>query len=679
MNAPRSRRGPHRDPAGGLLAVGLLLLLAGVPHGGIPMGPKQPTTGGPAPPSSTGSGSTPPPAGTGGPGAAGKPGAAAPAPGIGTTPDRDRARPGPSPSGAPGSGQAPARTPSGRGAAPVSGLGGPAVRSAASWEDWWLRHQDRFLDLRTRLGREAGGQASGAAHPLTGLGRGERGASRRAASDEVAREIVPALFELLADDQPEVVDSALIALGRCADESEAQRLDAALQPLLAHPVLSVQTSAVLALGVHGSARAVPLLGALMSDTAAGRRAVGGGQVPPPVRSLAALALGLGNHEAAVPLLGDLVLHLPDAQRDLKICALTALGLTANAAGDEVLRLLSALLQDRRVDSVLKAHAAVALARLDGGTRREALPALLDCLQRRDTDDLVRAACVAALGRLGGGADRACHEALLASAVGSRHEPTRHAALMALAEIGLRDLSEGGLATDLHARLGRLFVEGLRGDRAQADVPWAALAAGLYASGGGPAAAELRREVLARLDTARDAAVRGAVQLALGLAGEAAAAPALRADLRDPGDPALRGYAAVALGLLDDAASADTLRAACAEPACEPGLREQLAVALGLLGDPQVVPALVSVLETVEVHETSLAAARALGRLGDRAAIPALLRLARDPARQPVTRGMAAVALGLLGERGALPWNAPLKELDPGVARTPSLDLVLDIL
>lgn len=647
-----------------LCAAGLgTLLVAATPHGGAPMPPVVIHVSGGKPPVLTGSGG--PTAPTSGKSPGNRP--STPATGAGKAAGR-------------GSTAAAAGTPAAGSGRPVSGsgtTGSLAVRSSAAWEAWWLRNQDRLLDLRARLADEV--QASGSAHPLTGLGRAERGGSRRAAAAQVSRDIVPVLFELLSDPEPEVLDSTLIALGRCADEADAGRLDEAVRPLLAHPALSVQTSAVLALGVHGSARAVPLLGALMADTTAGRRAVGGGAVPAPLRALAALSLGLGNHPAAVPLLADLARHLPDAERDLKACALTALGLAANEASDEALRELVSLLQDRRLDAALKAHAAVALARLDGGSRSEALPVLQSTFAHRDTDDLVRAACAAALGRLARGHDGASLDALLAEAAGGRHEATRQAARMALAEVGLRDLQAGGLAPGLHERLGRLLVAGMRGETAHADRPWAALAAGLYAAGGGPLAGELRRQLLVLLDEQRDVEVRSAVLLALGLAGEPAAIPALREDFARPADPALRGYAAVALGLLGDRDSADGLRAACADPACEPALREQLAVGLGLLGDPQVVPALLAVLEAAEVHEASIAAARALGRLGDRAAIPALVRLARDASGRPVTRGMAVVALGLLGERGALPWNAPLKELDPGVARVPSLDLVLDIL
>ncbi len=564
---------------------------------------------------------------------------------------------------------------------PSTGAGSipqPAVYSQQAWEVWWHRNEDRWLDLRARLQGQA--PASGGFAPLSGLGRHERGGSRRAAEEQVARDIVPVLLELLAgSDEPEVLDSALIALGRCADEAAADDVLASVRPLLAHDVLSVQTSAVLALGVHGSPRAVPLLGALMADTTEGRRAVGGGEIHEQVRSLAALSLGLGNHPSAVPLLADLVVNLPDAERDLKVCAITALGLAANEAGDAAFVTLAGLLRERRLDALPKSHVPLALARLDGGARSEAVPVLREAFAHRDTDDLVRVACASALGRLASVTDAPVLDALIAEAADGRHSGTRQASLMALAEIGLRDLPTGEQHAAAHDRLATCLSAGLRGDGRDEDRPWHALATGLYSSGRGRLAPQLAERLAAGHADVKDPSSRGAFALALGLAGAESSAPDLIEDFTQPGDPLLRGYSAVALGLLAAPGQSEALLKECVTPNTEPLLRENAAVALALLGDRDVVPALLGALESVEVHEASLSIARSLGRIGDRAAIPDLVRIARDTARQPSTRGMAVVALGLLGERGLLPWNAPLKELDTGLARVPSLDNVLDIL
>jgi len=546
------------------------------------------------------------------------------------------------------------------------------------WEIWWQDNQDRFLDLRAHL--ESVEPSSTLRRPLTGQGRAEAPASRRAPAAVVAQDILPVLFDQLGrSDEPEILDSSLIALGRCTPDDQADRLLVAVRPMLAHEVLSVQTSAVLALGIQGSPGFVPLLGALMADTPAGRKAVGGGEVPPPVRSLAALALGLGNHPAGVPMLADFVQHLPDSERELKACALTALGLTRNDAGDQALGVLLELLGDRRLDSPLRAQVPLALACLDDGTRAEAVPALLATLGHPDSDDSVRNSCLVALGRMASFADPVLFERLTQAATKATNEVTRHAALMALAEIGLRDLPEQGAHAGRHAALVALLVDATTGSRSPDDRAWGALATGIYARGG-PAGSALLVEALTRtFADQKDPSVRGAFAVALGLAGARQSAPDVANDFVRPGDESLRGYAALALGLLGARDAVDEMLACCASKSTSPGLREQVAVGLALLGARDVVPILLDVLQQVEVHPVSVSVARSLGRIGDAAAIGPLARIVSDASRQPSTRGLACVALGLLGERSQLPWNTGLKELRRDETRVAVLDLVLDIL
>jgi len=568
----------------------------------------------------------------------------------------------------------------GRSHGATTGYGGfdPLSGVPDAWEQWWHDNEDRYLDLRSQLTGDA--HSSGTQAPLTGRGRPSAAPGRRASDAVVERDILPVLFDQLGrSDEPEILDSALIALGRCVPDEEAETLLRAAQPMLAHRSLSVQTSAVLALGIQGSPRYVPLLGHLMSDSAAGRAAVGGGEVPAPVRAIAALAVGLGNHEAGVPMLADLVLHLPDAESDLKVCALTALGLTSNAAGNEALGVLLGLLADRRLDSRIKAHVPLAMARLDGGTHAEAVPALLTALAHKDTDDVVRTSCAMALGRLASAADAGAIELLVQAVTKARQERTRHAALVGLAEIGRRDRPDEAAHSALHARLAQVLAAALEDATSPSDRAWAALAIGVYVRDGAARGPELVGRLQETYRSQRDPSARGACALALGLAGATDVVPELVSDFREAGDEGLRGHAAVALGLLDSQGARDEMLACCADKSAAPGLREQVAVGLALLGTHEVVTELIGVLERYEVHPVSVSAARALGRIGDRAAIEPLAQLAGTGERQPSTRGMACVALGLLGERGALPWNAPLKELRLQDASFPMLDLVLDIL
>src|SRR5262249_28598431 len=111
---------------------------------------------------------------------------------------------------------------------------------------------------------------------------------------------------------------------------------------------SVQSSAALSLGVLGARQAVPLLMALSANDADGRALVGGGAVPPQVRSFAILGLGLCDDAAATGFLADLARHLPAADRDLRVAAVTALGQLPEAAHADAVAALLELLAERRV-------------------------------------------------------------------------------------------------------------------------------------------------------------------------------------------------------------------------------------------------------------------------------------------------------------------------------------------
>ena len=401
-------------------------------------------------------------------------------------------------------------------------------------------------------------------------------------------------------------------------------------------------------------------------------------MPPLVQSLAALALGLGNHDTAVPLLVEQAVGLPDSEIELKSCAIVALGLSANDAASDATTQLLALLGDRRLDSSLKALVPLALAQLDDGARVETVPALLGAFAHRDTDDLVRASLAQALGRLASTRQRAALDALAAVARHDEHVSTRHAALMALAQIGLRDADDEAAPPEAHQLIADVLRQQLQTHNAT-DRPWGALAAGVYARGRGLQAAALGAALLEGYVEQKDPSTRGAFAIGLGLAGVVAASGPLTEDFRSPGEPTLRGHTALALGLLGDRGVATEMLAACGDKATEPLVREQVAMGLALLRDPDVVTTLLDVLTRVQLHAVSVGVARSLGRIGDRSAITALSQIALDATRPESTRGLAVVALGLLGERGDVPWNAKLRELHNPEVRVDALQLVLDIL
>ena len=351
----------------------------------------------------------------------------------------------------------------------------------------------------------------------------------------------------------------------------------------------------------------------------------------------------------------------------------------NEGANDATAELIGLLRNRKLDAPLKAQVPLALARLDGGTREEALPALVAAFADRDGDDVVRTSLAQAIGRLADARQAAALDTLVTAVKKDRHVGTRHTAIMALAEMGLRDAADAAQHPEFHERIVGVLNDTLKDPASYTDHPWAALAAGVYAHGRPPQVAELRLTLVDEYRSQKDPAARGAFALAIGLAGITECSDMLLKDFLDPGDPLLRGYAAVGLGLLDVRDAKAEMLALCKDNATEPIVREQVALGLALLQDESVVPTLIDVLGRVQLYPVSLAVARSLGRIGDGAAIPDLAALAHDASRPDSTRGMAIVALGLLGERGDQSWNASLREMRNAETPVTALQIVFDIL
>jgi len=231
-----------------------------------------------------------------------------------------------------------------------SGADQSATSSLEGWEPWWQQNKDRFLDLRGRL--LVNNSVSGSPGLLTGRGRkASWRRSRRADAEMVDSLIVPALLDVLAQsDDRDILDSAALALARCAPAHQAGSVLDATIPLLAHSELTVQASAALSLGVLGSAEAAKLLLSLARDDSTGRSAVGGGAVPRQVRAHAAFALGLVADPRSVYLLLNLITRLPNSERDVRASALAGLAMLPenHSQLDVIQTVLVEMLSDRRL-------------------------------------------------------------------------------------------------------------------------------------------------------------------------------------------------------------------------------------------------------------------------------------------------------------------------------------------
>jgi len=543
-----------------------------------------------------------------------------------------------------------------------------------SWEFWWEANKDSFLDLKHRLAGAAG-PTSGVS-VLTGQGRHDRGTdSRRPSYDEIHGQVTPMLQDLLeSSNDRDILDSAIVALARTGDESTRSDVVGLATGLLAHKEASVQSAAVLALGMAGQPEAVPVLHSLMTGSAEGRRLTGGGAVPTLARAFATLSLGLLDDVASIPRLIDLADNTKDSERDVKVAAIVALGLMSETDGGPAARWLLEKLQDTKLDSIIASYVPISLGRL-GCT--EAVSPLLAVFTSRDTDTLVRQSAVLGLGQLASLGQERVIAALTDYIREGRDQQTRHFCFISLAQIAARDGADDAQAGTRRS-LVKLFGDELRNPSSAGHGSWAALAAAILGRADPEAAVALQPRLADAWEREKDPAFKSAFALALGLLDAKAMAEPLFADFQASRDPDHRGYTALALGFLGYREAADALRTQCAARSQVPTYRLQLATALGLMGDVKAVQTLITVLQGSETLGVSSAVARALGLIGDGAAIEPLAALAQDEAKPAITRAFACVALGRLCESSDLPWNARLAANNNYRARVPSMDEVLDI-
>ena len=545
------------------------------------------------------------------------------------------------------------------------------------WEFWWENNKDAFLNLKGRLTKTS--NTSGSLGMLTGRGRKAEsaGSSRRPSPTQIRQEVIPNLETLLrSETNRDIIDSAILALGRVAREESAEQVVQAAMPLLSHNELSVQTSSTLALGVLASTKATPVLKDLLADSSNGRQAVGGGQVNWLVRSFAALSLGLVDDPDAAATLVGVIDKLPDSDRDIKVCAIVGLGLmSAENLSNDDRAFLYAKLKDRKLDDVIKSYIPTTLGKLGDV---EAVPTLVDVLSDRDTDLYVRQSAAIGLGRLASITDDEVIEALSDYIKEGRDVQTRHFSFISLAKIGARDEAPQDHA-EAHEKIVSLFGREMTKPSKSKHEPWAGIGGALYARAHTGEQASMIERLKKAYEGTKDPSDKSAFAVALGLLNSKEMAPVLLDDFLSSKDQDLRGYLAIGLGLCNWTDAAEAMRGIVKNKTTTPTFRLQVATALGLMSDEQAVSTLIETLSTAETLGVSSAVAKALGLIGDKSAIPELQDIADDDDRNDITRAFACVALGIVGEKTDLPWNASISEDNNYRARVPAIDEVLDIL
>jgi HEAT repeat protein len=639
-----------------ILATALFLAVASIPlyaHGGQYKGPSD--AGGS---SSAGGGNSAPPTNPGG--------AAAPGPGAPSSGGAGTA-------GATGGGRT-------RGDSPRGGTtGGPIelTTNYETWEFWWENNKDQYLNLKSRVVKNT--SQSGSAGAITGRGRqADARNTKRPSLELINSEVLPTLGGLAkSSDKRDIVDSAILAMSRAAQPDSAELVINTAIPLLAHRELSVQTAAALALGVMGSNKALPAATALMTNSAEGRKLVGGGDVPSLVRAFGALAQGLINDASSVKSLIDIIDNTKDSERDLKVTAIVSLGLMSNSAKNDAYQYLVKKLSDEKLDSIIASYIPTSLGKLGNV---EAVPALLKIFVAKDTDVFVRQSVAIALGQLASLGQADVVKALKAYIAEGKDQQTRHFCFISLAQIGRRAAETGLDGVDaVHQELVKLFSDEIKKPSAAAHRSWAALAAAIYSQKYTEGQPQLVDRITEAWEKESDLSFKSAFGLALGLLHIDAMGKKLFDEFNSTRDPDHKGYTAVALGFLTYTDAADALRAQCQIKSATPTYRLQVATGLGLMGDAQAVSTLVETLQTAETLGVSSAVAKALGLIGDTEAVGPLKEIALDSKKQDIVRAFACVALGIVCEKSDLPWNARISANNNYRARVPAIDEVLDIL
>lgn len=560
----------------------------------------------------------------------------------------------------------------------TGGLGRKAFRGGEGyerWEFWWENNKDPFLNLKGRLGML--GTFSGTSGFLTGRGqKNSAQISRRPTLEIIKTEVLPYLMQALKEENADILDSTVLALARSTRAEDGKQVLNEILPMLKSSHPSVQQSATLSLGVLGSAPAIPFLHDLMIDSKKGRDLVGRHEVPQMVRAFAALSLGLINSSECVERLMQVVKREPDKNKDLKVCAITALGLLNDGEKrEEIVSFLSAVLSNRKMDPFIKAAVPTALGKLGDST---ALTPLIKAFKSKNSNNWVKQSCVIALGQLAGIQDKAVIELLKKCIADDKNDQTRHFAYIALGQIGARG-GEDEESMETHEKLANFFLREIRNPRRPSHIPWAALGGALHAREHEPFQPNVIDKASEVFRNTKNPSHRSAMAIVLGLLNARRQGEMLFDAFRRSKDNIMRGYIAVSLGLIRYGVSAEALHKLVAADHTPYRLRLDAALGLGLMGDTEAVHLLVETVKKSRTLCVTSAAVKALGLIGDRNAIAPLRELLQDKKQAPLSRAFAAVALGIISEKTDLPWNSEVSQNFNYRAKVPSIAEVLDIL
>ena len=649
-----------------------------------------------------GPGDTVPPGGGGGGGAPGAPGAGGPAtPGPGGP-----GTPGPAGPGAPVGGAPSAATSSGGGAQ------GPDL---TIWQYWWGFNREPYLNLKSHI--HSGSVQTGSDEFFLGRGEQEQSRDSLRPSEVVIREkVVPALVKALKTEQSnDIISGALVALAKIGDAKDESgdgksQMAEHIKSRLTDGNQEIQETAAVALGILANEANIDLLKALLYNDSSALRGFGvqyNGTVPERTRAFSAYGLGLIGYKASdegrVRIVDALVQWMETegktiSQRDIPVACLTAIGLTplpidSSAAAvditkkferptkvatrqDQVLWLVS-FFEDEENPFLNRAHAPIAMARLlkesDNGywLRGEVGKKFAAVLSKNDkSQNEIKQSCILALGQIGDcdadPVDVEIRKALMDAYEDIADDQSKNFALMSLAQVAGRPGKGAGSATagleDKKANPRTFLIDRLLKGKSTTK-SWASLALAVMERSlddDGAASSNESKQALAKsLEDAKAPPEIGAMAISVGIVRYEGAKEILRTKFDKISEPEARGFAAIGLGLMDDRGAIQMITEVLKKSKYQPDLLKSAAIGLGLLGDKEIVPELITMLESAAGLSSQAAISSALGFIGDARSIEPLIAMLEDKQKTDRARGFAAVALGIVADKEDLPWNAKI--------------------
>jgi|GEM_PF-6358926 len=502
--------------------------------------------------------------------------------------------------------------------------------ASPDWRHWWSNNSETWVKSRARI-RDV------SAHRREGAGTEALSAFDPIGPSRARREILPLLQKALSADEPAMRAAAVVACGRVGGPTD-HVLRIEMTRLLSDPLLDVQASALLGLGLQGHGESIPLLSSIAADSGLGRELLNQRDgIPVQLRSIACTSLGLVVQRTNSPLrsgVAGLLMRVAQSDApstDLRGSAILAAGIVGDAS---ILPQLTALVRSESADRAIRAHAATVLAKLGNAS---AVPVLLELLGSGSA--LLAPAAASGLGI----ACRAGDESALKQLVSATTSADR-----ALLSASIAALGEIGSAKSL-AALEALVQSGENFSSAQAAISLA-LALGTTANGKQQALLLNAHQACANQED------RSAYSLALALIHHPEALSQIEHVLRKKNpDRESAWHYLTAAGVLGDHRLVEHILP-WVRQSKDPALRQKAAVACAMLHGESLVQDLLESLEDSMANQSALfATLGALATTGDGRTIPALTRLVDRSAGLPeLSRAAVIASLGMLADKDSEP-------------------------